>query len=68
MYKGTRQFLRNTSFYAVGSDMLLNESDNNRLIIQQAITDGLNKGTVKPFRRHVLTAPFTSDKTFDAMR
>lgn len=48
--------------------MLLNESDEIKLIVQQAIIDGLNKGTVKPFRSQVLTAPFTSDQTFDAMR
>lgn len=66
--KGTRQFLRDTSFSAVGSDMLLNENDENKIIIQQAIMSGLNKGIVKPFRSHVLSAPFTSDKVFATMR
>lgn len=48
--------------------MMLNESDENKLIIQQAIMSGLNKGIVKPFRSHVLTAPFTTDKIFATMR
>eukprot|EP00102_Acyrthosiphon_pisum_P016442 XP_008187406.1 PREDICTED: fatty acid synthase-like [Acyrthosiphon pisum] len=65
---GTRIFLRNTSFFAVSSNMLLNESDHNKQIVQQALMDGLNKGIVKPMRSRIVTSSFGGGNIFDTMR
>jgi len=58
--------LQDISFFAVGSNMLLNESDHNKQIVQQAFMDGLNKGVIKPLRSHVLTS--SGGNIFETMR
>jgi len=67
---GTRPFLQNISFFAVSSNMLLNESDHNKQIVHQAFMDGLNKGVVKPMRSRVVTSSFGlgGGNIFDTMR
>jgi len=48
--------------------MLLNESDHNKQIVQQAFMDGLNKGVVKPMRSRVVTSSLSGGNIFDTMR
>lgn len=48
--------------------MLLNESDQNKQIVQQVFMNGLNKGVVKPMRSHVVTSSFSGGNIFDTMR
>lgn len=67
-FAGTRIFLQNTSFFAVSTDMLLNESDRNKQIVRKSFADGLNRGIIKPFRSTALTPPFNIGSIFDAMR
>ncbi|CAI6347084.1 unnamed protein product [Macrosiphum euphorbiae] len=67
-YLGTRIFLQNISFFAVGSNTLLNESVETKQIVQQAFMDGLNKGVIKPFRSHVVTTSSIGNNMFDSMR
>ncbi|XP_060835401.1 fatty acid synthase-like [Rhopalosiphum padi] len=67
-YLGTRIFLQDTSFFAVGSNKLLNESVENKQIVRQALVDGLNEGVIKPFRSHVLTTSLGDSNMFDKMR
>lgn len=66
--KGTRIFLQNTSFSVVTYNMLLNESDHNKQIIQKAFMDGLIKGVIKPFPGSILRMPLNSSKILNAMR
>lgn len=61
-------FLRDISFTVVSSDMLLNETDHNKQIVQKAFINGLNDGVVKPINRCVLNKPFTINSISDAMR
>jgi len=66
--KGTRVFLRNTSFFTISSSILLNESVLNKQIVQQAFTEGLNEGVIKPFHRHVVTTSLSGVNVFNTMR
>jgi len=68
MQIGTRLFLENVSFFAVGSNTLLNESVETKKIVRQAFMDGLNKGVIKPFHSHVVTTSSSGNKLFDTMR
>lgn len=61
-------FLKNISLSAISSNLLLNESDKSKEIIQQAFMNGLNKGVVKPFRSRVVTSSLGANKMFDAIR
>lgn len=63
-----RLFLRNIALFAVSSDKLLNESDLNKQIVQQAFMDGLNEGVVKPLRSYVITPSLSGGNIFDTMR
>jgi hypothetical protein len=60
--------LQDTSFFAVGSNKLLNESGENKQIVRQALMDGLNEGVIKPFRSHMLTTSLGDNNMFDTMR
>ncbi|KAF0755952.1 fatty acid synthase-like isoform X1 [Aphis craccivora] len=64
----TRIFLQNTSFFAVGSNNLLNESVENKQIVKQAFMAGLSQGVIKPFPSHVLTTSLSDSSMFDMMR
>lgn len=66
--KGTRIFLKNTSFSVVTYDMLLNESDHNKQIVQKAFMNGLIKGVIKPFPGSVLRMPLSSSTILNTMR
>ncbi|XP_029343545.1 fatty acid synthase [Acyrthosiphon pisum] len=66
-YLGTRIFLQNISFFAIGSNTLLNESVETKKKVRQAFMDGLNKGVIKPFRSHVVTSSLSGSKMFDKM-
>jgi len=48
--------------------MLLNESVENKQIVQQAFMDGLTKGVIKPLSSHVLTSLFSGSYIFETMR
>ncbi|VVC44020.1 Acyl transferase/acyl hydrolase/lysophospholipase,Acyl transferase,Malonyl-CoA [Cinara cedri] len=63
----TRIFLQNTAFYFVSSNLLINESDENKEIVKQAFSDGLKKGITKPFEKNVLETPISNSKIFEAM-
>jgi len=60
--------LQDISFFAVSSTLLLNESVENKQIVQQAFMDGLNKGVIKPFKSYVLTPPFSIEPILNDMR
>jgi len=66
--KGTRIFLQNTSFFAVGSNNLLKESAENKQIVKQAFMAGLSQGVIKTFPSHVLTTSLSDSSMFDMMR
>lgn len=60
--------MKNTSFFAVSSNMLLNESVYNKQIVQRAFLDGLHRGVIKPFNSYVLTPPFSIEPILNDMR
>lgn len=60
--------MQNTSFFAVGSEMFLNESSQNKQTVQQAFLDGLNKGVIKPFPCQVVTSSLSGGKMFESMK
>jgi len=60
--------LQDISFFAVGSNMLLNESVENKQIVQQAFMDGLNNSVIQPYRNNVITTSMSDSNIFDTMR
>ncbi|CAH1725990.1 unnamed protein product [Aphis gossypii] len=65
---GTRVFLKNTAFFTISSSILLNESVLNKQIVQQAFTEGLIEGVIKPFHRNVVTTSLSGVNVFNTMR
>lgn len=55
IFKGMLAFLNNISFFAVGMERIITETESTKKRIQYAIQQGLENGTVKPFDRYILS-------------
>lgn len=66
--KGTRMFLKDVSFSVITPNLLFNESDYNKEIIQRAFLDGFNRDVIKSIQCCTSFSQFHSHNIFEILK